>query len=522
MSDFCRRMPYTEQQIRGLAINFLRFHYKLRPRYMGGETSVVDRPHYYRGVLIDARLAYQKPDRSYFTATVEATSVDRQDEIRYQTNYWRITLHTLVWSLSVFAIIVWAAASLEGGGLDVSPVETSNPFRMYDRPQAYLLLFSGWLAVFATVFAGLRQLRRYRYIYAVDQFKHFHADAQWVAFDAQIFAANTWRSRRYYRELERQCVCYGFGMLAVEADKVVRNVMSPSQVDQFGGHRIPLPRWLARAEEGAGEGADPPALGPAEEVAALPPPSVPSVTRRRLPAHREPCRRLLLVRARLRRAYRGLFPSALRRRPGYYRVGGWVWLLGPAAVAAGVLGVARLANYEAIAQEGQRDAAPDLTVLEPAGDAAAPPLAIEEGEYQRQTDSIGPADEVVQVPEDALVAGDEIASLDDLRRYRLSAEGAVTVDYDCLPLYTIGETVYVLLFGEYRSFEAAREWALELNRLYQSPVTVAAGDCVTATAAPTDYLVYIDGPTRNEGAANLMARNFLRRSGLEVEILVIE
>ena len=506
-------MPYTEQQIRGLAINFLRFHYKLRPRYMGGKTRIVDQPHYYQGVLIDARLAYQRPDRSYFTATVEATSVDRQDEIRYQTNYWRITLHALVWTFVIAAVTVYAGTQ----------VETINPFRTVGRPQAYYLLLAGWLALFALLWAGLRQLKRYRYIYAVDQFKHFYADAQWVAYDTEIFAADTWRTRRNYRELERQCVKYGFGMLAVEADKVVRNVMSPSQVDQFGGHRIALPKWLARAETVAPKpavlpaGVEDPLLLEAPEAAPLPVPARPG----RPKVFQQPRKRLLLVRARARRAYRSLFPSGLRRRPGYYKVGSWVWVLGLPAMLAFFLGIQRLDNYRPTATEGGEAAAPDLTILEPAG-TPAPPLEVEEGEYQRQRDSVGPEDEVVNVPEGALVADEDIENLEDLRRYRLSAEGGVTVDYDCLPLYTIGEPVYVLLFGEYRSFEAAREWARELNRLYQSPVTVAAGDCVTATAAPTDYLLYIDGPTREEGDANLMARNFYRRSGLEVEIIEID
>ena len=504
-------MPYTEQQIRGLAINFLRFHYKLRPRYLGAAgTRIVDKPHYYQGVLIDARLAYQRPDRSYFTATVEATSVDRQDEILYQTNYWRITIHALVGSFILSAAASWAGPQVQG----------TNLFRLFGTPNAYLVIASGWVAIFLLVGAVLRRLKRYRYIYAVDQFKHFYADAQWMAYDVAIFAADTWRTQRQYRELERQCVKYGFGLLAVEEDKVVRNVMSPSQVDQFGGHRIKLPRWLARAEVAAPRVA----VLPPELVDPLAPdaPTAEVVPARpgRPKVYRQLGRRGVLLRARLRRSYRKLYPSGLRRRPGFYELGGWVFVLGIPAVLFFGWGVYRQAAYSPVALDGRKGAEPDLAILEPAG-KAAPPLDIEEGEYQHQRDSLSVEEGPVRVPDEELVAPADIEVVDSLKRYRLDEDGVARVDYDCLPLYTVGEPVFILLFGRYASFAAAREWALELNRLYQSPVTVAAGDCVEA-AASTDYLLYIDGPTREEGDANLMARNFLRRSGLEVEILEVQ
>ncbi|CAH0999439.1 hypothetical protein LEM8419_00739 [Neolewinella maritima] len=496
MCDFYRPMPYTEQQIRGLAINFLRFHYKLRPRYLGSDgTRITDRPHYYQGVLIDARLAYQRPDRSYFTATVEATSLDRQHEILYQTNYWRIGVHALVWTLVTAALITWLG----------SWVPEWNLFRLFGLPTAYLVLASLLVALFLAISTGLSRLKRYRYIYAVDQFKRFYADAQWVAYDTAIFAADSWRTRRRYRELERQCVKYGFGLLAVEADKVVRNVMSPSQVDQFAGSRIKLPRWLARAE-----------------VVTTPPPTqtaLQPVRRARPQVLRKLGRRAVLLRARGRRAYRSLFPSGMRRRPGYYTLGAWVLVLGvPALVGLG-WGVYRQAAYSPVAEEGGRGAGPDLAMLE-TGRTPAPPLEIEEGEYRRRDDSFTLTELSINVPEGGLIAEADIADTDSLRRYRLDADGVATVDYACLPLYTLGEPVFILLFGRYASFGAAREWALELNRLYQSPVTVAAGDCVEAPGT-TDYLLYIDGPTREEGAANLMARQFQRRSGLEVEIVEI-
>ena len=68
---FVRNMRFhSEQDIRGLAIGFLRHHYRLRDRFGSSGTRVYSKPHFYFGVKIDARFAYQKPDRTFFTATI--------------------------------------------------------------------------------------------------------------------------------------------------------------------------------------------------------------------------------------------------------------------------------------------------------------------------------------------------------------------------------------------------------------------------------------------------------------------
>ncbi len=514
-------MPYTEQQIRGLAINFLRFHYKLRPRYGGSGTRVVDKPHYYQGVLIDARLAYRKPDRTYFTATVEATSVDRREEILYQVNYWRLIIHTLVLTLFSAALLVWAGlpplADFLGGG---AQGQRYNLWQVFGTPRVYFILVLSFLALFATIAALLRRMRTYRYIYAVDQFKHFFADAQWVAYDVEIFQPDTWRTRRKYRELKRQCVQFGFGMLAIEGDKVVRNVISPSQVDQFRGHRIRLPSWLARVEDKQPEETnalppevqDPLALESPEVVLLPPKPGRPKF-------YEEPRRRGTLVRARTRRIYRKLFPSSLRSRPGYYKLGWWIFILGIPSLLFLSWGLYRQAIYTPLAEAGGRYAQPDLDNLE-SDVNPAPALEPELGEYHRTIDPDAAEEADVNIPEEALVTTEKIEDLGRLRRYRLSPDGEAILDYECVPLFQLGEPVFILLFGRYASFEAAREWALELNRLYGSPVTVAAGDCVEALGE--GYLLYIGTATANEGEANYLARTFIRDSGFEVEIVEIE
>lgn len=445
-------MPYSEQQIRGLAINFLRFYYKLRPRHAGEGTRVVDQPHEYRGILIDARMAYQKPDQSWFTATVEASSIDRTSELYFRTDFRQIAIHALLITLILLATFVCAGTQMRSIHL----------WRHYGNPEAYLVLLTIFASIFLLVGALLGQWHGYRKIYAVEQFKQFFADAQWVAYDAEIFAPETRHTRRYYAELERQCVKHGFGILEVGHDKAVRNVMSPSQVDQFQGRRWRLPAWVAKAGH--------------------------PLSRAKTPAFVETSKSWIKV------------------------LGLW----GPPLLLLG-WGVYAQASYSPLAREGRKGAEPDLTALE-ATTNPAPPLEIEEGEYLPTLDT-GTVDQMIgNLPEAGLVTTERIEDQRELRRYRLLEDGGVRIDYDCVPLYQLSEPVFLLLFGRYDNFTTARGWAEELNRLYQTPVTVAAGDCVEAFA--TAYLVYLDVPMTEEAQANFRVRALLR-DGLEVEVLEI-
>ena len=224
---------YTEQQIRGLAINFLRQHYKTRPRSGTSGTRVVPNVHYYQGVTIDARLAFQKPDLNWFTATVEATSVETAEEVIYRTNWFRIGALSVLAGLAAVGGFFWRCRRCKG--LIYGSIWGGNT--------AYLGLLFGFLVV--ALITGLSLLgfsKSFRYIYAVAQFSRFHADAQWMAYDGGIFHD---LKSTYFREFQRQCILYGFGMMEVLPDNKVRVVIEPSHIDQFAGKRRKLPLWVA-------------------------------------------------------------------------------------------------------------------------------------------------------------------------------------------------------------------------------------------------------------------------------------
>jgi hypothetical protein len=71
----------------------------------------------------------------------------------------------------------------------------------------------------------LRRLPRYRYIYAIQQFKQYFADDQWVAYAYDVFAGY---EDVYFKELRKQCVYNGFGMLEIDEEEKVKLHMAPS------------------------------------------------------------------------------------------------------------------------------------------------------------------------------------------------------------------------------------------------------------------------------------------------------
>jgi len=208
---------YTEQNIRGLAINFLRQHYKLRPRSGTSGTRVVHRPHFYEGVTIDARLAYQKPDLSWFIATVEASSMESAHEVLYRVNWFRIGAHALLFTLLVL-----------GGYMALTQVQGKSLWAQFGRPEVYYYLLVASAVLWSVSSLLLSRLKHYRYIYAIAQFIRFHADAQWVAYDKKIFED---APKKMYDELHRQCLRFGFGLMEIQEKNKVRWVIEPSHID---------------------------------------------------------------------------------------------------------------------------------------------------------------------------------------------------------------------------------------------------------------------------------------------------
>ncbi|MFT6000112.1 MAG: hypothetical protein ACI81P_002572 [Neolewinella sp.] len=541
---------YTEQNIRGLAINFLRQHYKLRPRSGTSGTQVVHRPHYYEGVTIDARLAYQKPDLSWFTATVEASGIDQAHEVLYRVNYFRIGAHALVITMAIMALFL-AGTQVQG----------INLWQSYGRPGIYFLLLNIFLVLWAVAGLGLSQLRYYRYIYAIAQFMRFHADAQWVAYDQKIFSniASERRSNRFYRELQRQCLHFGFGLMEIQPDNKVRWLIEPSHSDQFEGRRSRLPMWVAAA-------ASPPKLmeglrkrlplgqknAPVTER--IPAPAVPTegstdplsvenytpvllrndnyaetvvpAKKGRTPWYKQPIRLTKSLRWRLRNAIRSFFPAEIRKRPGYYELPWWLMVIGVFSFVA-ICGVGRVqSDWSPERRPGQAAAAPNLEALEsaetPAGSDETPEVL--EGEYDHTLSAaeagyqtgLDLTPELIREP----IVEPTRPDANAIHYFRYAAGGTIERSYGCGPLGRADASGMILLEGLYPVYHIAIERAEALNTRFAIPTSVLLADCLEEGAP--GYLLYLGEPVQTEAEANLLLRRYQREMDLEMEVLVVQ
>jgi len=77
-------------------------------------------------------------------------------------------------------------------------------------------------------------MHKYRYIYAIEQFKRYHADEQWVAIGADVFESP---ADPYFIELRDQCVYNGFGLIIVNLDLEPQLLITPSRQELFGKQR---------------------------------------------------------------------------------------------------------------------------------------------------------------------------------------------------------------------------------------------------------------------------------------------
>jgi hypothetical protein len=549
---------YTEQNIRGLATNFLRQHYKLRPRMSTSGTRVITKVHYYQGVTIDARLSYQKQDGSWFMATVEATSFDRAHEVLYRVNYFRIVVHAFLAAL-VATVLFLAGTQVQGESI----------YAWFGRPDVYLFLASGFITLWALTGAMLRKLQYYRYIYAIAQFMRFYADAQWIAYDRAIFFSSLndedqgrkarrhyKKMRKYYNDLQRQCIRFGFGLMEIRENNEVRWLIEPSHIDQFGGERGQLPKWMQRIQAppamanltkglsfgkskdpngptikdlleadvaGDGDYQDPLAAGTSylprkvREVDYAE--TVIPAKKGRTSVFQRPKRLIKSLRWKVRRAYQSLYPKEIKNRPGYYELP-W-WTVGGCLVAMMCLSglMYQHSHWDTVAYNGDAEASTSLNPLEPAAsparsDARPGVLAgeydpnLNAREFAEANDRTNPTD----------VVDSEVGTRLGVTIYERTASQKTSVHYDCLPLFLAEGTLFLLQEGQYPDYATAVERAEKINDTYEVAVGVAASSCLTPKAE--DYFLYVGGVQATEASANLNLRRLQRE--MKVGLTIIE
>ena len=224
-------MQLSEDAIKKAFIPHLKAFY--RQRYVvkpGSESSSLDNVSD-KGLVADGILHFQRGDGSSFVCAYEASSLDKVGEVKYSLN-----AVYFIWDCLAFAVLSTAVVY---GWVYV----TRLPWLAGMKFVGNLGLLLGVATIFFFVwYYGLQGWRKYRYIYAIEQFKRYYANEQWIALGEDVFPSPT---DPYLLELKQQCIYNGFGLAIVYTNGAVRNIVTPSRLGIFGKDRK-MVDWLTR------------------------------------------------------------------------------------------------------------------------------------------------------------------------------------------------------------------------------------------------------------------------------------
>ena len=211
----------SEKKIKRATLSFFKAYYKFRPRIAGDTIARMD---VQKGTLIaDGLYSFPISKNESFIATFEATSFDTQDEVCFQ-----IQTKNVHWDGAALASLITAFFYSWGYASDHFTIDQIGWFRVV------CLLLGVFLLSFVTFRFIVKNLTRYRYIYAIEQFKKYHADEQWIAIGDDVFNG---LSQRYLKELKNQCVLNGFGLIEIDQNLDSHLLITPSRQEVFGQQR---------------------------------------------------------------------------------------------------------------------------------------------------------------------------------------------------------------------------------------------------------------------------------------------
>lgn len=207
----------SEREIAVLGLGYLRTYYKYRPRI--GEPKTRQKVEGEGGIIADGYLSFRVNEEQTFVATLEATDFWHREELRFRKLRDLLLIDALTIS-SLLSLTLLAWFYFRG------KMEVLGPDPISIIP-VLLLLIAGFTGVMLLL---LRPFRRYRYIYAVEQFKQYHADDQWICFAWDVFPH---AENKFFKELRLQCIRYGLGLLEVDQKKQVNVHLTPARSDDL-------------------------------------------------------------------------------------------------------------------------------------------------------------------------------------------------------------------------------------------------------------------------------------------------
>ncbi len=210
---------WTEDDVKRATLRYLKGYYRHRPRK--GETKSSIDMQGEGDIIADGYLSFVKEDGKVFTATFEATSYDSRQELEFQPLSVKLFFDSFAVGSLLTAFIL--------GVLHYFEFFLFQEVGLFFSITILMAAIGLSALLYKYFFQSFFNISRYRYIYAIEQFKNYFADEQWIAFAIDVFPPNL--KDKYFRELKRQCIRNGFGLIRLEADLEPRLLASPSMVE---------------------------------------------------------------------------------------------------------------------------------------------------------------------------------------------------------------------------------------------------------------------------------------------------
>lgn len=223
----------SENEIKTAFLPFLREFYRYRYEYQASTEQVSLDNITNEGYVADGMLRFTKPDGAPFLCTYEATSSDKSQEVKYSLNHNYFLWDCLAFGLFCAAITYCFLYITDIGFISRLPLTGKIGMPIGIALITFFLWYffmSGW--------------KKYRYIYAIEQFSRYFADEQWVALSEDVFPAPT---NPFFLELKDQCIYQGIGLAIVYPDQQVRMIAAPSRLGVYGGNRR-MAHWITNTQ----------------------------------------------------------------------------------------------------------------------------------------------------------------------------------------------------------------------------------------------------------------------------------
>jgi hypothetical protein len=211
----------TEDAIKRSAVKYLKGYYKFRERT--GETVTNFDMLTESGAKADGLLTYPDAAGKPFRATIEATSYESRYEVLYVNQYRKLFIDALTAALVGVSVLFTAAWWTKLWIV-----------AQYGLPKTVILIICVLVLLYVMFHFLWQNESRYRHILALEQFKSYHADEQWVAIGEDVFLAP---NDPKLLELKKQCTYNGFGLIVVSDHLEPQPWLTPAREEIFQKRR---------------------------------------------------------------------------------------------------------------------------------------------------------------------------------------------------------------------------------------------------------------------------------------------